>query len=119
MAHIGKSITIRGDVSSDEDLILDGHVEGHVEVRGHHLTIGPDVEHVQAELKARELTITGRVVGSVLATERLEISETGRVDGDLTTPRLSIKEGAVVNGTVTMKAAGARPISAAEMSGRP
>ena len=108
MAHIGKSITIFGDVSGAEDLVLDGHVEGRVDVPDHHLTIGSSVRHVQAELRARELTVNGSVVGKVQATERLEISETGRLEGDVITPLLSIKEGAIFNGKVTMKAPSAR-----------
>ena len=119
VSHIGRSITIRGDVSSDEDLVLDGQVEGRVEVPDHHLTIGPDAEHIQGELMARELTINGSVSGSVLAIEHLEISATGRLEGDVTTPRLSIKEGAVLNGTVTMKGPQDRAIPVAETGGTP
>lgn len=102
MAHIGKSITIRGDLSGDEDLVLDGRIEGRVELSDHHLTIGPNGQ-IQAELSAKEITIDGRVVGNVTATERVEIGETGRLDGDVEAPRILVQEGAQLNGTVTMK----------------
>ncbi len=102
MAHIGKSITIRGDLSGEEDLVLDGRIEGRVELAEHHLTIGPN-GHVQAELAAKEVTVDGHVCGNVTATKRVEIRETGILDGDVTSPRLLVQEGGQINGTVTMK----------------
>ncbi len=103
VAHIGKSIRIRGDLSGEEDLVLDGHIEGRVDLSDHHLTIGPN-GHIQAELSAKEITIDGHVVGNVTASERLEIGETGRLDGDVEAPRILVQEGAQLNGTVSMKA---------------
>jgi cytoskeletal protein CcmA (bactofilin family) len=103
VAHIGKSIKIRGDLSGEEDLVLDGHIEGRVELSDHHLTVGPN-GHIQAELAAKEITIDGRVVGNVTASERVEIGETGHLDGDVEAPRILVQEGAQLNGTVTMKA---------------
>ena len=102
MANIGKSITIRGDVSGEEDLIIEGRVEGRVELAKHHLTVGPN-GHIEAEIVAKEVTIIGRVSGNVTATERTEIQESGCLDGDLLSPRLLVQEGAQVNGSVTMK----------------
>ncbi len=102
VANIGKSITIRGDVSGEEDLIIEGRVEGRVELANHHLTVGPN-GHIEAEIVAKEVTIIGRVSGNVTATERTEIQESGRLDGDLLSPRLLVQEGAQVNGSVTMK----------------
>lgn len=106
MANIGKSITINGDVSGDEDLVIEGRVEGRIELKNHHLTVGPNGE-IKAEISAKQVTIIGRVSGNVTATERLEIQDTGRVEGDLHSPVLLIQEGATVNGTVSMKPAGA------------
>ena len=103
VAHIGKSIRIRGDLSGEEDLVLDGHIEGRVDLSDHHLTIGPN-GHIQAELSAKKITIDGHVVGNVTASERLEIGETGRLDGDVEAPRILVQEGAQLNGTVSMKA---------------
>jgi cytoskeletal protein CcmA (bactofilin family) len=104
VAHIGKSITIRGDLHGEEDLLLDGRIEGRVELSNHHLTIGPNTEHIQAELSAKEVTIRGRVVGNVTAKVRVEITESGCLDGDVVTPRLCVREGGELNGKVTMKA---------------
>jgi cytoskeletal protein CcmA (bactofilin family) len=108
VANIGKSITIRGDVSGEEDLIIEGRVEGRVELANHHLTVGPN-GHIEAEIVAKEVTIIGRVSGNVTATERTEIQESGCLDGDLLSPRLLVQEGAQVNGSVTMKSPSAIP----------
>ena len=108
VANIGKSITIRGDGSGEEDLIIEGRVEGRVELAKHHLTVGPN-GHIEAEIVAKEVTIIGRVSGNVTATERTEIQESGRLDGDLVAPRLLIQEGAQINGGITMKSPAAVP----------
>jgi cytoskeletal protein CcmA (bactofilin family) len=105
VANIGKSITIKGDVSGQEDLVIEGHVDGQIDLRSHHLTIGPNGE-IQAEISAKQVTIVGRVVGNVTAAERVEICDTGRLEGNVTSPRLLIHEGAVINGTVSMKQTG-------------
>ena len=104
VAHIGKSITIRGDLYGEEDLLLDGRIEGRVELPNNHLTIGPNSEHIQAELSAKEVTIHGRVVGNVTAKVRVEITESGCVDGNVVAPRFCVREGGQLNGKVTMKA---------------
>ena len=74
MANIGKSITIRGEVTGEEDLIIEGRVEGRIELLNHHLTVGPNGQ-VEAEVIAKEVTIVGHVSGNVTATERAEIQE--------------------------------------------
>jgi cytoskeletal protein CcmA (bactofilin family) len=120
VANIGKSITIKGDVTGEEDLVIEGHVEGRIDLKSHHLTIGPNGE-IQAEISAKQVTIIGRVVGNVSAAERVEICDTGRLEGDLRSPRLLIHEGAVLNGSVSMKkadlgAAAERPATPAQAS---
>ncbi|MCZ6715230.1 MAG: polymer-forming cytoskeletal protein, partial [Deltaproteobacteria bacterium] len=60
MANIGKSISIKGDVVGDEDTIIEGRVEGRIELKNHHLTIGPNGD-VQGEIAAKQVTIVGRV----------------------------------------------------------
>ncbi|MBW2280341.1 MAG: polymer-forming cytoskeletal protein [Deltaproteobacteria bacterium] len=101
MANIGKSISIKGDVTGDEDTVIEGRVEGRVELKNHHLTVGPNGD-VRGEINAKQCTIVGKVQGNVIATERIEVSESGRIDGDLSSPRLLVQEGAQVNGTIVM-----------------
>jgi cytoskeletal protein CcmA (bactofilin family) len=105
VATIGKSITIRGDVSGEEDLIIEGRVEGKVELMSHHLTVGPNGQ-VEAEIAAKAVTIIGRVSGNVTVTERAEIHKSGHVAGDLVTPRLVVQEGAELTGSISMKGSG-------------
>lgn len=105
MANIGKSISIKGDVVGEEDTILEGRVEGRVSLRNHHLTIGPNGD-VQGEVSAKQVTVVGKVSGNVVASERIEVRETGRIQGDLIAPRLTVAEGAIINGAITMKEAG-------------
>jgi len=106
MANIGKSISIKGDVVGDEDTILEGRVEGRVSLRNHHLTIGPNGD-VQGEVSAKQVTVVGKIAGNIIASERIEVRETGRIQGDLAAPRLTVAEGAVINGAITMKDVGA------------
>ena len=103
MANIGKSISIKGDVTGDEDTVIEGRVEGHIELKNHHLTVGPNGD-VKGEISAKQVTIVGKVQGNVNATERIEVSDSGRLDGDLNSPRLLVQEGAQLNGNVSMKA---------------
>jgi cytoskeletal protein CcmA (bactofilin family) len=103
MANIGKSISVKGDVTGDEDTVIEGRVEGHIELKNHHLTVGPNGD-VKGEISAKQVTIVGRVQGNVNATERIEVSDSGRLDGDLNSPRLLVQEGAQLNGSVSMKA---------------
>jgi cytoskeletal protein CcmA (bactofilin family) len=103
MANIGKSISIKGDVVGDEDTIIEGRVEGRIELKNHHLTVGPNGD-VTGEIAAKQVTIVGCVRGNVSAAERVEISDSGKLDGDLIAPRLLVQEGAQVNGSIAMKA---------------
>jgi len=102
MANIGKSISIKGDVIGDEDTVIEGRVEGRIELKNHHLTVGPNGD-VTGEIGAKQVTIVGRVTGNVKAAERVEICDSGRLEGDILSPRLLIQEGAQVNGSVSMK----------------
>jgi cytoskeletal protein CcmA (bactofilin family) len=113
MANIGKSISIKGDLTGDEDVVIEGKVEGKVNLPNHELTIGAN-GHVQAEVHAKTVLVIGRVAGNVSGAERVEIQATGVVEGDVRAPRLIVQEGAVVNGSIQMEskpaaAAAARP----------
>ena len=98
-AWIGKAVRVEGKVISSEDLIIDGDVEGSIELGDHSLTIGPG-SAVKANLVAKSITISGAVVGNVKATERLELREAASVTGDITAPRFLMADGASVSGKV-------------------
>ena len=118
MANIGKSISIKGDLTGNEDLVIEGKVEGKVELPNNQLTVGANGV-VKAEVSAKSVVVIGRVAGNVKGSERIEIQATGIVEGDVAAPRLVVAEGAVVNGSIQMTkqtgAAGAAPVPAAEV----
>jgi cytoskeletal protein CcmA (bactofilin family) len=101
MANIGKSITISGDLTGEEDLVIEGKVEGKVTLPNSQLTIGANGA-IKAEVQAKSVVVIGRVSGNVRGTERVEIQATGIVEGDVVAPRLIVAEGAVVNGSIQM-----------------
>ena len=105
VANIGKSISIKGDLTGNEDLVIEGKVEGKIDLPSNQLTIGANGT-ARAEVKAKTVVVVGRVSGNVSATERIEIQATGIVEGDVSAPRLIVAEGAVVNGSVSMGKAG-------------
>ena len=105
---IGKSVTIRGQMSGQEDLFMDGVIEGTIQLSDGRLTIGPNAR-VQADLQARDVVIYGRVDGKVRATGRIELRDSAAVRGDLFAERLSIEENATVKGRVELTEGVVRP----------
>ena len=105
VANIGKSISIKGDLTGNEDLVIEGKVEGKVDLPSNQLTIGANGT-ARAEIRAKSVVVVGRVTGNVSATERIEIQATGIVEGDVSAPRLIVAEGAVVNGSIAMGKSG-------------
>jgi cytoskeletal protein CcmA (bactofilin family) len=101
VANIGKSIAIKGDLTGNEDLSIEGKVEGKVELPNNQLTVGANGV-VKAEINAKSVIVIGHVAGNVNGTERVEIQATGIVDGDVSSPRLVVAEGAVLNGSIHM-----------------
>lgn len=111
MANIGKSISIKGDLTGNEDLVIEGTVEGKVDLPSNELTIGESGK-VRADVHAKSVIVVGTVSGNVSAAERIEIQSTGLVEGDVRGPRLVIQEGARLNGSVEMGDVKASPAGA-------
>lgn len=103
MATIGQSIIFKGELSGDEDLEIEGQVDGNVNLQNHQLTVGAN-GRLKAEVQAKSIIVIGQVIGNLSATERIEIQATGVVEGDLRAPRLNVQEGAVLNGSIDMAA---------------
>ena len=120
VANIGESIVFKGDLSGQEDLVLEGMVEGRVELPDNQLTIGAK-GRANAELNAKTIVVVGRVTGNVRASERIEIQASGIVEGDVSAPCLVVAEGAVVNGSIEMGASkkSQLPATAAQASPQP
>jgi cytoskeletal protein CcmA (bactofilin family) len=96
---------VEGRITSAQDLRIDGKVEGTIEVGNHGLIIGASAA-VKANLVARSIVISGAVNGNINASERVDLHATGSVEGDITSPRLIMADGAFVRGNVN--AAGSR-----------
>ncbi len=111
MANIGKSVTVKGDLTGNEDLTIEGTVEGRIDLPNNQLTIGAEGT-VKAEVKAKSVVVIGHVNGNVTATEKAEVQQSGIVEGDLSAPRLIVAEGARLNGTVTMGDNASKPSAA-------
>ncbi|MDA1093682.1 MAG: polymer-forming cytoskeletal protein [Acidobacteria bacterium] len=102
--HIGKSVVIKGELNGSEDLTIEGQVEGKIELRDHMLTIGPH-GRIRAEVFAKTVIILGEVIGNIRATERVSIQDAGRVEGDISAPKVAISEGSRFRGSVDMSPA--------------
>ena len=98
---IGRGIVIEGDVEGSEDLVIDGKVDGTIELRQHALTVGP-TGRVKAQLSAKSVVVLGDVSGNIQASERVRIGETGSVEGAVSAPRLVMADGAQLQGRVDM-----------------
>jgi cytoskeletal protein CcmA (bactofilin family) len=104
-AAIGPSITVKGDVSGDEDLVIEGRVEGKVMLAKHNVTIGPD-GHVKADVNGRTVVVEGQVEGDLRAEEQIVLRHSARVEGSLAAPRVTLEDGAVFRGGIEMDAGG-------------
>ena len=100
-ATIGRSITIKGEVTGDEDLLIQGRVEGSVDLKQHAVTVGPDGE-VKASIIGRVVTVEGKVEGDLSADEQVILRSSAAVQGDITAPRVVLEDGARFRGGVDM-----------------
>jgi cytoskeletal protein CcmA (bactofilin family) len=98
-ARLGASIQIKGHVTGDEDLQIDGKVDGPISLRGHELTVGTTAQ-LNSEIHAGEVVVAGKVVGNVHARGRVDIKKDGSVTGDISTARISIEDGAHFKGRI-------------------
>ena len=96
---LGSSLHVKGDITGTEDLLIDGSVEGLVELDERKLTVGPTAK-VTADINARDLVVYGFVKGNVHAKGRIEIKKDGSVIGNLTTAQIMIEDGADFKGSI-------------------
>ncbi len=100
-ATIGRSITIHGEVTGDEDLLIQGRVEGSVELRQQSITVGED-GRVTAAITGRIIIVEGQVEGDLKAEEQVVLKASAKVQGDITSPRVVLEDGANFSGGVDM-----------------
>src|SRR5260370_5525159 len=104
LACLGSTITVKGEIVSDEELQIDGKVEGNISLRGHRLTVGRTAQ-LNSEINAREVIVYGNASGNLRARDRVEIKRDGQVIGDITTTRISIEDGAYFKGHIEIERA--------------
>lgn len=100
-AVIGRSIVVTGEISGQEDLLIEGRVEGRVNLPKQHVIIGPSCD-VQAEIQAEVVTIEGNIIGNIVASDKVVLTREGSLTGDIKAARLSVEEGAYLKGTVEL-----------------
>ena len=105
VVKIGRSIFIKGEISGNQDLIIDGRVEGEIQLRENQVTVGENGK-ISGEIHAKTIIINGEVVGNMFARERLEIKSSGALKGDITSPKLIIDDGAFFKGSIDMEVDG-------------
>jgi len=108
IVNIGKSVVIKGELNGSEDLTIEGHVEGTIQLKEHVLTIGPN-GRIKAQVFAKSVIVLGEVTGNVTASDKVDIRDNGSVDGDIVSPRVAIAEGAHFRGSVDMQKKAAAP----------
>ena len=101
VVNIGQTIFIKGELTGTEDLTIEGRVEGKIELKDHNLTIGPNGK-IKADVYGKSIVITGEVLGNAYASEKVEITNSGVLKGDITAPRIVIADGAQFKGSVDM-----------------
>ena len=116
-AIIGKSVMIKGQIFSREDLTIDGEIDGSVELHEHRLTVGPNGK-LQAGVKAREVVVLGTIHGNVEASDKIDIRKDAKLVGDIKTARIVIEDGAYFKGNIDIVRAEA-PRQAPQIAPKP
>jgi cytoskeletal protein CcmA (bactofilin family) len=110
-AVLGATIRVKGEISGDENLLIEGHVEGSVSLSAHELSIGKTGK-VHANITARTIRIDGEVHGDIAGKEKVIVSSTSNIKGTIVTPKMTLEEGARFKGTIDIDPAHANSSTA-------
>ena len=100
-ATIGKTIRIKGDLMGEEDLLIEGHVEGKIQLRKHNVTVGKN-GHVNADMHGKIISIEGDVEGNLFGEDQLILRQSSKVRGNITAPRVILEDGSNFKGSIDM-----------------
>lgn len=100
-AMIGPTITIKGDLSGEEDLLIEGRVEGKIDLPRHSVTVGKS-GRIKADVFGKMITVEGEVEGNLFGEEHLVLRQSSTVRGNITAPRVSLEDGANFKGSIDM-----------------
>jgi cytoskeletal protein CcmA (bactofilin family) len=114
-ATIGPSIFIKGDLSGEEDLVIEGRVEGKVDLQQNNVTVGK-TGRVKADLFGRVVVIEGEVDGNVCAREQAILRQSGAIRGNITSPRVVLEDGSRFKGSIDMEAPKERPVESRDQN---
>jgi len=104
-ATIGRTLVIKGEISGSEALYIDGHVEGKITMPESRVTIGRNGK-VDASVQAKEIVVMGKVNGNIECSDRVDIRAEGSVNGDISTVRISVEDGAALKGGIQVRSEG-------------
>jgi cytoskeletal protein CcmA (bactofilin family) len=107
-SRLGAGLHIRGEISGNEDLFVNGSIDGLIQMEGGKLTVGAGAQ-VAADILAAEIVVYGEVKGNLCARDRIEIKTDGSVLGELTTSRITIEDGAYFKGSIEIGRKAAAP----------
>jgi len=111
IVNIGQSVQIKGELSGNEDLTIEGQVDGKIVLQDHNLTIGAN-GRITAEIRAKNVAVLGQVIGNIIADDKVELAATGSVQGDIRAPRVAVADGARFKGSIDMERKGVPGASA-------
>jgi len=98
---IGSSISVKGDISGEENLLIEGEIEGKIVFHNHNVTIGQNGQ-IKADIHGKTITVDGNVKGNLFAAEQLIIRQTGIVRGNIVSPRVALEDGCNFKGNIDM-----------------
>lgn len=101
LVNIGQSVEIKGELTGNEDLTIEGKVEGKITLKDHALTVGAN-GRIHGEIVAKAVTVVGQVDGNISADDKVEVAATGSMKGDIVAPRVVLADGARFKGTIDM-----------------
>lgn len=114
LAHLGKTIVVRGEIKGSEDLVIEGRIEGTISLTESRLTIGPTAV-AAADLVARDVLVLGQVQGNITASGRVELRAGSNIVGDIRAARLSVEDNAVFRGKVDLTQPGKGGVNEPEL----
>lgn len=102
LVHIGQSVQIKGELTGNEDLTIEGKIDGKIVLKDHNLTIGAN-GRITAEIQAKTILVIGEVIGNIIADDKVEIAPNGSMKGDIVAPRVVLADGARFKGSIDME----------------
>ena len=102
IARLGPSLFLKGELSGEEDVVIEGQYKGKIDLENHNILVGREAK-VKGDIRVKNITINGAVEGNIDASGKIFISKEGQMKGDLKAPKISIMEGAKFKGSVKIE----------------